>query len=124
MAKIYHVIQLKLNQFKKISIWSLAGQQNVFNCYHTDKYFSFFIYEMAAKTTGIDMEQNCVTDTLRIVTDLKATTFFSSATDAVVINIDPIVAEWLACWTQAQYGKVLGKLYTPIVPLFTKQRNW
>ena len=39
------------------------------------------------------------------------------------------VAEWLACWTQAQKGPgsnrshdaVLGKLFTPIVPLFTKQ---
>ena len=42
------------------------------------------------------------------------------------------VAEWLACWTQAQKGPglnhsrvtVLGKLFTPIVPLFTVQRNW
>jgi len=45
------------------------------------------------------------------------------------------VAEWLACWTQAQNGPgsnrsrdavglVLGKLFTPIVPLFTKQQNW
>jgi len=46
------------------------------------------------------------------------------------------VAEWLACWTQAQKGPgfksqsrrcrvtVLGKLFTPIVPLFTKQLNW
>jgi len=46
-------------------------------------------------------------------------------------------AEWLACWTQAQKGPgsnrshdaacrvtVLGKLFTPIVPLFTKQQNW
>ena len=42
------------------------------------------------------------------------------------------VAEWLACWTQAQKGPgsnrsrvtVLGKLFTPTVPLFTKQQNW
>ena len=48
------------------------------------------------------------------------------------------VAEWLACcsWTQAQKVRVqiaqsrrcrvtvLGKLFTPIVPLFTKQQNW
>jgi len=47
------------------------------------------------------------------------------------------VADWLACWTQAQKGPgsnqsysrrgrvtVLGKLLTPIVPLFTKQQNW
>jgi len=48
---------------------------------------------------------------------------------------DGSVAEWLACWTQAQKGPasnrsrrcrvtVLGKLFTPIVPLFTKQQNW
>jgi len=45
------------------------------------------------------------------------------------------VAEWLACWTQSQKARVqivsrrcrvtvLGKLFTPIVPLFTKQQNW
>ena len=42
------------------------------------------------------------------------------------------VAEWLACWTRAQKGPgsnrsrdaVLGKLFTPVVPLFTKQQNW
>ena len=45
------------------------------------------------------------------------------------------VAEWLACWTQVQKariqiavatlsGNILGKLFKPIVPLFTKQQNW
>jgi len=46
------------------------------------------------------------------------------------------VAEWLACWTRDAEGPgiksqlrhcrvtVLGKLFTPIVPLFPKQRNW
>ena len=42
------------------------------------------------------------------------------------------VAEWLACWTQAQKGltsngscdAVLGKLFTRIVTQFTKQQNW
>ena len=45
------------------------------------------------------------------------------------------VAEWSVCWTQAQKAgfklqprrcrvTVLGKLLTPIVPLFTKQQNW
>ena len=47
------------------------------------------------------------------------------------------VAEWLACMldsgaegpgfkSQARRCRVtvLGKLFTPIVPLFTKQRNW
>jgi len=47
-----------------------------------------------------------------------------------------LVAEWLACWTQAQKHPrfklqsrrcrvtVLVKLFTPIVPLFTKQQTW
>jgi len=45
------------------------------------------------------------------------------------------VAKWLACWTQVQKARVqiaaatlsvivLRKLFTPIVPLFTKQQNW
>jgi len=46
------------------------------------------------------------------------------------------VAEWLLCWTQAVVGPgfklqprrcrvtVLGKLFTPIVHLFTNQQNW
>ena len=41
------------------------------------------------------------------------------------------VAQWLACWTQAQKGlgsnrcwvTALGKLFTPILPVFTKQQN-
>ena len=51
------------------------------------------------------------------------------------IGTGGLVAEWLACWTQAQKGlgsnrnrngrvTVLGKLLTPIVPLFTKHHNW
>jgi len=51
-------------------------------------------------------------------------------------NITYALAEWLACWTQAQKGPgsnrsrdavgltVVGKLFTPIVPLFTKQQSW
>jgi len=53
----------------------------------------------------------------------------------IIQNMGSSVAEWLACWTQEQKGlgssrsrdcrvTVLGKLFTPIVPLFTKQRNW
>ena len=39
------------------------------------------------------------------------------------------LAEWLACWTQLQKGpgsnrSHLGKLFTSIVPVFTKQQNW
>jgi len=51
-------------------------------------------------------------------------------------SIQQIIAEWLACCSQAEkeHGfksqsqrcrvTVLGKLFTPIVPLFTKQQNW
>jgi len=48
----------------------------------------------------------------------------------VILSMGGLVAEWLSCWTQAQKGRVqiaaavLGKLFTPIVHLFTKQRNW
>ena len=39
-----------------------------------------------------------------------------------------LVAEWLTCWTQEQPRRcrvtLLGKLFTPIVPLFTKQQHW
>jgi len=53
------------------------------------------------------------------------------------LTVGGSVAEWLACWTQAQKSPgsnrshdavcqviVLGKLFTPSVPLFTKQQNW
>jgi len=52
------------------------------------------------------------------------------------ISMSCLVAEWLACWTQVLKGPgsnrsrdavgltVLGKLFIPIVPLFTKQQNW
>jgi len=42
MAKIYRVIRIKLNQFKKMSIWSLTCQQSVFKRYHSDKHLSEF----------------------------------------------------------------------------------
>ena len=45
-----------------------------------------------------------------------------------VIRTGGSVAEWLACWTPACrvqiVAAVLGKLFTPIVPLITKQQNW
>jgi len=37
MAKIHGVIQIKLNQFKKMFIWSLTYQKNVYQRYHSDK---------------------------------------------------------------------------------------
>jgi len=47
-------------------------------------------------------------------------------------NFQKKLAQWLACWTHAQNDlgssrsrdAVLGKLFTPIVPAFTRQRNW
>jgi len=42
MAKIDHVIRIKLNQFKKMDIWSLTYQQSVCKRYHSDKHFSDF----------------------------------------------------------------------------------
>jgi len=67
MAKICRVIQIKLNQFKKTSIWSLTYQQSVFKRYRSDKHFSEFLpTRWRQKSTGIDMEQNYVTVTLCI----------------------------------------------------------
>jgi len=48
------------------------------------------------------------------------------------VSMGGSVAKWLACWIRAQMGlgshrsrdAVLGKLFTPIVSLFTKQQNW
>jgi len=53
-------------------------------------------------------------------------------TETLIGSWDGSVAEWSACWTQEQKSPgsnrsrdaVLGKLFTPIVPLFTKQQNW
>jgi len=64
MATIYRVIQIKLNQFKKMPIWSLTYQQSVFKRYHSDKHFLGFLpTRWRQKSTGIDMEQNYVTGT-------------------------------------------------------------
>ena len=47
-----------------------------------------------------------------------------------VFPLSSYIVGWFACWTQAQKGPgsncrvtVLGKLFTPIVSLFTKQQN-
>ena len=64
MAKICCIIQIKLNQFKKISIWSLTYQQSIFKHYHSDKHFSEFLpTRWWQKSSGIDMEQNYITVT-------------------------------------------------------------
>ena len=57
---------------------------------------------------------------------------YPSSRFVIIASMKLSVAEWLACWTQAQKGPgskrsrdaVIGKLFTSIVPLFTKQRNW
>ena len=53
-------------------------------------------------------------------------------TETLIGSWDGSVAEWSACWPQEQKSPgsnrsrdaVLRKLFTPIVPLFTKQQNW
>jgi len=49
MAKIYGVIQMKLNQFKKMSIRSLTYQQRVLVRYYSDKHFSVFYLQDGAE---------------------------------------------------------------------------
>jgi len=49
MAMIYRVIQIKLNQFKKISTQSLTYQQSVFKPYHSDKHLSEFYLQDGGK---------------------------------------------------------------------------
>ena len=68
MAKIYRVIQTKLDQLvKEMSIRSLSYQQSIFQRYHSDKHFSEFLpTRLGQKSTDTDMEQNYVTVTLCI----------------------------------------------------------
>jgi len=67
MANTYRVIQIKLNQFKKMSIWSVTYHQSVFKCYHSNKHFSEFLpTRWRQKSTGTDIEQNYVIVTLCI----------------------------------------------------------
>jgi len=70
MAKIYRVIQVKLNQLGLVQenvVWSPTYQQSVgpyYKRYHSDKRFSEFLpTRWRQKSIGIDMEQNCVTVT-------------------------------------------------------------
>ena len=65
MAKMYHVIQIKLNQFKKNVHHWLTNK--AYKRYHNDEDFSEFLAaRWRQKSTGIDMEQNYVTVTLCI----------------------------------------------------------
>ena len=69
MTKICRVIQIKLNQFKKMSVWSLTcHQQSLFKRYHGDQHFSEFLpTRWRQKSTGIDMERNYATVSLCIM---------------------------------------------------------
>ena len=79
MAKIYRVIQTKLNQFKKMSTSSLTYQQSAFKRYHSAKHFSEFLpTRWRQKSTGIDMEPNYVTVTLCIINRAAVGTEFLS----------------------------------------------
>ena len=63
MAKIYRVIQIKLNQLVyEMCTWSMTYQQSVFKRYHSDRHLSEFLpTRCRQKSTGIDMEQNYAT---------------------------------------------------------------
>jgi len=64
MAKIYRVIRIKLNQFERVSIWSVTYQQSVFKRYLSNEHLSEFLpTRWPQKSTGIDMEQNYATVT-------------------------------------------------------------
>jgi len=121
MAKIYRVIRIKLNQFERVSIWSVTYQQSVFKRYLSNEHLSEFLpTRWRQKSTGIDMEQNYVTVTLCIARTDYIVNQTSSPNAALNMTLNrrshiyvvlyyppPLggsVAEWLACWTQAQKG--------------------
>ena len=72
---------------------------------------------MAVKMAGIDAKQNYVTVTLCIEILLLGS--------RVVSVLDSgAVGPGFKSQLQRSRVTVLGKLFTPIVPRFTKQRNW
>jgi len=48
-VKIYRVIRIKFNQFKKMSTWSLTYRQSVFKWQQSNKHFSFFFLQDGAE---------------------------------------------------------------------------
>ena len=66
MAKIYCVVEIKPNQFKKMSIWSLTYQQSVLALSQWQTCLRVLPTRWRQKSTDIDMEQNYVTVTLCI----------------------------------------------------------
>ena len=103
MAKIYRVIQIKLNQFKKSSIWSLTYQQSVFKRYHSDKHFSEFLpATWRQKSTGIDMERNYAAVTLCILFLALHTRHGQALTlESELVNSVEITSNGHSCWWDA-----------------------
>ena len=69
MAKSYRVISIKLNRLvKRQCPRSVTNQQSVFKRCHSGKDFSEILpTRWRQKSTGIDMEENYVTVTLRVM---------------------------------------------------------
>ena len=83
MAKIYRVIQMKLNQLvlENVRMITDLPTKRIFKRYHSDKHFSECLTKRwRQKSTGTDMEQNYVTVFLCTVTASVACQF-SSARD-------------------------------------------
>jgi len=66
MAKIYRVIQIKLNQLVSENVHVITDLPTKrFTRCHSDRHFSEFCLQHGGKkSTGIDMEQKCVTVTV------------------------------------------------------------
>jgi len=87
MAKIYRAIHrkisyIKIDQFKKMSAWSLTRQESIFKRYHGDKYLSEFYRQEDGENQLADIWEK----------KYETVTLCGS------------VAERSACWTQAQKG--------------------
>jgi len=91
MAKIYRVIQIKLNQFKKMSMWSLTHQQTHLSANTVTNISQSFTYKMAAKSTGTDMEQKYVTANPSTRQNVK----FSLNMVSLTLKVDKCLPLWL-----------------------------
>ena len=93
-----------------MSTISLTSQKAYF-----DKHFLEFYPQDGGENQLADMERNYVTVTLCIAVWLGST----------VVSVLDLGAEGPGFKSQPRRCRVtvLGKLFTPIVPLFTKQRN-
>jgi len=74
MAKFYRVIQIKLNELVSENVYMITDlpTKNIFKCYLGDEHFKEFLpTRWRQKSTGIDMEQNDVTVTLYIRSEIR-----------------------------------------------------